>query len=138
MNITCFISMLVYNIIEIDELQMSYTIDFGITMKWFDSRIAFENLKPTLLGNNLDNLEIEKIWTPKLYFNHSTNIYMEAGQKSEGIFGSVFIIREGSPQQNDLSEIDEDYLYPGRENPISMINYFVIKLGCKIDLNWYG
>ena len=63
---------------------------------------------------------------------------MEAGQKREGIFGSVFIIREGSSQRNDLSEINEDYLYLGRENPISMVNYYVIKLGCKIDLKWYG
>ena len=138
MNIACFITVLVHNIIDIDELHMSYTIDFTITMKWFDSRIVFGNLKPTQFGNYLDNLEIEKIWTPKLYFNHSANLYMKAGHQSEGISGNVFIIREGSPQDNGLLEINEDYLYPGGENPIRMVNYYVIKLGCEIDLKWYG
>ena len=53
------------------------------------------------------------------------------------IIGNVVVHQKGSPQQNELSEIDEDYLYPGNENPISMENYFVKKLGCKMDLKWY-
>ena len=137
MNLPCFINVLVHNIIDIDELHMSYTIDFTITMKWFDSRIVFGNLRSTQFGNNLDNIEIGKIWTPKLYFNNSANLYMKAGHQSEGIYGNVFIIREGPPQENSLSEINENYLYPGGKNPIRMVNYYVIKLGCKIDLKWY-
>ena len=41
------------------------------------------------------------------------------------------------PKQNELSEMDEDYMYPGTENPIEMVNYIVVKLGCKFDLTWY-
>ena len=44
--------------------------------------------------------------------------------------------RNGSPKENKLLEIDEDYLYPGNENPIIMVNYFTTKLGCKFDLKW--
>ena len=41
------------------------------------------------------------------------------------------------PLQNDLSKMDEDYLYPGIENRLSIANYVVLKLGCKFDLDWY-
>ena len=145
-NVTCFISMMVYDIIDIDELHMTYKIDFKIALRWFDPRIVFRNLHTTAVPtayytNKLEDSEIRKIWTPKLYLRNSDNDFMEAGQKSNtpspGIFGSVLIHQKGPPKQNELSEIDEDYLYPGNENPISMVNFFVIKLGCKIDLKWY-
>ena len=135
-NIPIFISMKVYDIDEIDELHMSYTAHFKIKLKWYDSRIIFRNLKPKNIKNSLDNLEIEKIWTPKLYIMQSTNIYIEAGQNSQEVDGYVEIHRNGSPKENELLEIDEDYLYPGNENPIIAVNYITIKLGCKFDLKW--
>ena len=71
---------------------------------------------------------------------NSYNDYVEAGQNinnpSRGLVGSVFIHQSGSPQVNELSELDEDYLYPGHKTPISMINDITIKLRCKIDLKW--
>ena len=125
-------SLLVYDIMDIDELHMSYTIDFRIKLKWFDSRIVFRNLKPIDYENKLDNKEIEKIWTPKLYIRHSINAiaYIEAGHVI------VKIQRNGSPKENELWEIDEDYLYPGYKNPFIMRNYLTIKLGCEFDLKW--
>ena len=61
---------------------------------------------------------------------------MKAQQQKEDINVAVRIYRYGSPEQNELSEIDEDNLYPGNENPIGMVNYFQIKLDCKFDLKW--
>ena len=129
-NITSFVSLKVYDIVDVDELHMSYTVHFKIQLKWFDSRIIFRNLKLKHYRNKLDVLEIKKIWSPKLYIKHSINAIVEA------VHGTVMIQRNGSPQENALSEVDEDYLYPGNENPIIMINYFTIKLGCKFDLKW--
>ena len=85
-------------------------------------------------------LNITDYRLPKLYLMNSYNDYVEAGQNinnpSRGLVGSVYINREGSPQLNELSEIDEDYLYPGEKNPITMHNDITIKLRCKIDLEW--
>ena len=136
-NITTLISVTVSDIVAINELDMSYIIKVQIALEWFDSRIIFRNLKPSAFENQLNNLEIDRIWTPKLFMQHSNEIYMEAGGKDEGVVGFVRVKKEGSPYQNELSEIDEDYLYPGKENPIIMKNYFTIKLGCKFDLVWY-
>ena len=84
----------------------------------------------------MDNLEIDEIWTPYLYIEGSNSMYMKAKDQKEDIYVAVRIHRDGSPKQNELSEIDEDYLYPGNENPISLVNYFRIKLDCKFDLKW--
>ena len=135
-NITSFVSLKVFDIVDLDELHMSYTVNFRIQLKWFDSRIIFRNLKPTDWENKLDSSEIEKIWTPTLYIKDSNIVYVEAGQKIQEGIGSVRIHRNGSPKENELSEIDEDYLYPGDENSIIMVNFFIIKLGCKFDLKW--
>ena len=113
-----------------------YTVQFRIQLEWFDSRIIFRNLKPTDSENKLDISEIEKIWTPTLYIKDSNIVYVEAGQKIQEGIGSVWIHRNGSPKENELSEIDEDYLYPGHENSLIMVNFFIIKLGCKFDLKW--
>ena len=115
---------------------MSYTVYFKVTMKWFDSRIIFKNLKAKDYENQMDNLEIDEIWTPNLYIKDSNNMYMKAQEQKEDIYVAVRIHRYGSPEQNELAEMDEDYLYPGNDNPISLANYFRIKLDCKFDLKW--
>ena len=48
--------------------------------------------------------------------------------------GSVSIRRDGNHQLNPLDEINEDYLYHGKENPIIMTNSIVVRLGCKFHL----
>ena len=109
-------------------------------MKQHHCNISKRNLKPTRYENKLEDSEIGQIWTPKLYLMNSFADYIEAGQNinnpSRGLVGSVYIHREGSPQFNELSDLDEDYLYPGDKNPIVMINDITMKLGCKIDLRW--
>ena len=136
-NTTVFISMEVLDVLETNELQMEYTVELKIKLNWFDTRIIFRNLKPSHYENQLTKLEIEKIWTPNLLLLHSNQIQIRAGVEKEGEDGTVRIYRQSLPHQNNLSETDEDYLYPGIENQISMVNYIVVKLGCKIDLTWY-
>ena len=115
---------------------MSYTIYFQVTMKWFDSRIIFRNLKATDYENQLEYFEFDEIWIPNLYIMNSNNIYLKAKQENKDIYVIVRINRNGSPKQNELSEIDEEFLYPGNENSINMINYFHTKLRCTFDLKW--
>ena len=135
-NILSSLSLRVYDIVDVDELHMSYMVNFGINLRWFDSRIIFRNLKPRASDNKLDIEEIEKIWTPKLYIDNSHKVFVEAGQKTQDSSGHVKVYQKGYPIENELLEIDEDNLYPGNENPIQMSNFFEIKLGCKFHLMW--
>ena len=136
-NNTVFISLTVNDIVDINELHMSYHVNIEIILKWFDSRIIFRNLKPKRQENQLDSFEIGELWTPEIYFLYSNEVHIKAGEKREGSNGIVQVQQKGQPKPNELSEIDEDYMYPGTENPIEMVTYLVVKLGCKFDLTWY-
>ena len=125
----------IFDIREVNELNMDFTILVKIELKWSDSRITFRNLKASHKNNQLNDEQIDDIWTPELLFPHSNQIRIGAGEKIKSVSdGTVRVHRQGLPQTNELFEIDEDYLYPGNENPISMVNYFLIRLGCKFNL----
>ena len=123
------VSMEVIDMIAINELNMDVTVEIKIAMKWYDSRITFRNLKPTHHENQLDNEEKKQIWKPELLFLHSKGIQRHTW--------TLTVHREGSPQLDSLTNINEDYLYPGNDNPIRMVDYFVVKLGCKFNLDMY-
>ena len=66
-NFSSFITLYIHDIVDMNELHMSYIVNFQIHLKWYDPRINFRNLKTTDNENKLDILEIERIWTPKLF-----------------------------------------------------------------------
>ena len=134
----------IYNILKVHELEMDYTVDLSITLLWYDSRITFRNLKTNKDENILSMKEIDQIWSPELMFLDSDNVgIIKAGDqvsKDASKFsgkGSVRILRHGYPRQNPLLELDEDYLYPGKENALLMTNHMVVRLGCKFSLEMF-
>ena len=127
----------VQDIMEIDELNMVYTAKLKIKLQWFDDRLVFRNLKEDYQQNLLNEYEIDELWAPGLLILNSNQVFIRAGEETEGSNGIVRVHKKGLPQQNALSEIDEDYMYPGIENYISMVNYVTVKLHCKFDLQWF-
>ena len=78
-----------------------------------------------------------------MLFLNSEQGSIEAGQRTniaKSEFsgrGYVDIIRKGKSQKNALEELDEDYVYPGAENPIRMENWMFVVLDCKFHLEMY-
>ena len=69
----------------------------------------------------LNEEEINMIWSPELlYLNSKGYTNIKAGQHEDGSDSYQWVHRRGSWQSNDLSELDEDYLYPRSENQIIM------------------
>ena len=96
-------------------LEMYFKIEVKVTLKWFDSRLTFRNLKSSTFGNKLNKEEKGKIWIPELLFLNSKGyITLKArrGEHGEGIDGYIWVERRGSSLLNDLSDLNEDYLYP--------------------------
>ena len=139
----------IYDIPEIQELEMKYMVKLKVVMEWYDSRILFRNLKLnheiktgcTKNDNQLSATEIEQIWTPKLLFDNSLLGSIDAGRQNAADVtadigrGFVDIMRKQlNPHKNALEEIDEDFVYPGKKNAIRMKNYAFVMLQCKFDL----
>ena len=133
-NANVSISINVLNIREINEMEMNIKVEVEVILKWFDSRVTFRNLKSSTFKNQLSKKEINQIWSPELSFLNSkgTHSHIKAGGDE-----TVWINRKGSRQLNDLSELDEDYLYPGYENPIIMVSKMLVELDCAFDLTMY-
>ena len=137
------ISMHIYDLLDIKELEMKYKIFLKVEMRWYDSRILFRNLKSKSKNNQLSFEEIKKIWTPALCFSNSELKYVIAGQRHDDDVkdftgkGYVVIDRTGNSQINTLEELDEDYVYPGNENPLIMENWIYVVLDCKFELKMY-
>ena len=143
-NATISISMEIYDILNVQELEMEYTVHMKVQIWWYDSRIIFRNLKINKDKNILNKHEIDQIWSPELMFLDSNQVgIIKAGDhvsKDVSQFsgkGTVRILRQGNYQHNPLKELDEDYLYPGKENALLMTNHMVVKLGCKFFLEMY-
>ena len=141
-NITVSLSMNIYDILDIQEIHMQYKVFLRVELLWYDPRITFRNLKPKKDDNQLNANEIDQIWSPQLKFLNSDEIgvIIAGEQGSSGDLskfsgkGSVSIRRDGNHQLNPLDELNEDYLYPGKDNPIIMTNSIVVRLGCKFHL----
>ena len=143
-NTTISVSMEIYDILNVHELEMEYTVQLKIKLWWYDSRITFRNLKTNKDKNILSQLEIDQIWSPELIFLDSNQVgIIKAGDyvsKDASKFsgdGTIRILMQGKPQSNPLKEVDEDYLYSGKENALLMTNYMVVKLACKFFLHRY-
>ena len=118
-NTTVTVAMHIYEIANIDELEMAYTVHLKITMLWYDPRITFHNLKISKDENILNTEEIGKIWSPQLKFYNSDEIgvvyagdQVSADPSKFTSKGTVTIFRNGDHQYNALDELDEDFLYP--------------------------
>ena len=143
-----YIDLEVHDILDINELDGEYKIFLKVKLTWYDSRITFRNLKANYDNNKLKQDEIGKIWTPQLLFEHSDSIgFIKAGQELSYLAGDlsqfsgtgiVRVNRNGkSPLRNSLEEVNEDYLYLGKENAITMTNYMAVRIGCEFNLKMY-
>ena len=63
--------MSIMDLSEIVELKMRFTAKVRITLKWFDSRVFYHNLKPNIEQNLIPHKEKSKLWVPLLIFNNT-------------------------------------------------------------------
>ena len=99
--------------------------------------------KDFIIGTAVSYNDLKNPKLSKLITKHYSSITAENEMKPEALLNNdgsfswekADAIMEFA-KENDLMEIDEDYLYPGNENLIIMSNYFIIKLGCTFDLKW--
>jgi hypothetical protein len=114
---------------------------FSIQLKWYDDRIQFENLKTTekkigtvpIKRNIVDDEKRQDIWIPKLRFGNShTDVTIENDE-----FASVTISLEGNPILNSMSNLKENQLYKGSENPFVYERVYDLQLYCEFQLASY-
>lgn len=116
------------SISKIDELANTFKADVGIELKWMDHRLIFNNLAKN--GNFLDRFWQDQIWLPPLYFRN-TEERVPIGVTR------VKILRQGEPEQNDVSRINEGNQFSGEENELHLTANDEITFKCIFELSWF-
>ena len=114
------------SISKIDELNMSFDARTEITLKWVDQRINFISLAET--GNFLNKLSQDQIWLPPLYYSNT---------KEDASINVVHleILRQGKPENNDISELIEGWLFKGAENELQLVAKDELTFRCSFNLS---
>ena len=114
------------SISKIDELNMSFDARTDIKLKWVDRRINFISLSKT--GNFLNKLSQDQIWLPPLYYSNT---------KEDASINVVHveILRQSEPENNDISELNEGWLFKGAENELQLVAKDELTFRCSFNLS---
>ena len=97
-------------------------------MKWFDSRLHFNNLKS--VSRTLNPKEINRIWFPFFKFDNTRN-------KEISLLDSKSLLKvskEGNGVLTELHRIENKFIFDGKENPISYQRFYSLDFECEFNL----
>ena len=99
----------IHAISKIDELANTFKADVNIELRWIDHRITFNNLAK--YGNILDSFWQNQIWLPRLYYSNTE----EKIPILKSTLFQIEILRQGEPDQNEVSALSEGNQFNGEE-----------------------
>ena len=112
-------------------MEMSFTAEVFIILKWKDPRITFRDLKAN--GNFFSEEMLDLIWLPRIIF---ANTAENANVLKKGSFW-VEVLNEGTPKLMNRFEIHEGYLYSGNENRLVLRTAVQHNFHCDFRLKNY-
>jgi len=118
---------------KIDTLDLFYTADFVLSMRWRDPRLVWYDLRGATDLNSLDKQKQTKIWSPELSF---TNAKIIGGSKVDSI-SSTLVLRVGQPAPDNIERALEANVYAGVDSYIIMSREYFIDWTCDYDLIYY-
>jgi len=131
--ITVMINISILAFPKIDTLNLYYTADFVMSMRWVDPRLTYYDLRGRTDLNSLSKTMQTLIWTPTLGFTNAKSI---GGSTVDEVAKTVFQ-RVGQPMPDDIQMALEASVYRGAENFIIMKREYFIDWTCDYDLLYY-
>ena len=124
----------IQNILHLEEIEGLWQPKVVFTLRWFDKRLLFQNLKNRDNLNILVDEEKELIWFPEIVFSNIDNTLsrMLLDEKS-----SIIVKREGEGFPNDFTDFVAAELFHGYENPFLYSGTYSTKFECEFDLRSY-
>ena len=92
---------------SIDTVNLKFTADFYLNLRWYDFRVDFRDLNNITTLNGLSEVDREALWTPKLNFLNALGPY----QTVMDDLSSGVLIRQGNPLPEDLTMETEGLFY---------------------------
>ena len=119
---------------------MRFKVTFLLSLKWFETRLTFNNLKlsesklnDVAHGNNVGHSDAVHIWMPRVFFASS----LEEVPVRHDVLSSIEILREGKAQTNSPYDLYSNQLFEGAENPFVFKRVYTLDIACDFKLQWY-
>ena len=127
------VGMNVETIMDINEVDGYFQVQFYLTLKWFESRLRFNNLKEDIDLNNFLPSENTEIWVPELIFENTE----EKPSTTSDEKTSIKVEKRGKFKASDISENQNIQYFAGSENPISLSRFYNQRFLCDYQMAWY-
>ena len=118
----------------IDTVNLKFTTDYFLNLRWYDLRIDFRDLNNITALNSLSETDKDSIWTPNLAFVNALGPYHTVvDEKTSGV-----LIREDEiPLPEDPTLSTEAMLFSGRSNSILLTREYFLEYSCNFELHYY-
>ena len=110
-----------------------FEVQFVLTLKWFDPRVRFKNLKDVVSHNRFLPSEIESIWVPELIFSNTKDKPTTVIDKNV----KLYVEKLGSPQGSSKTEIENIEYFAGNDNPMFLKRFYNQRFLCDYQMSWY-
>ena len=128
------VSSQIWAVLDIQEVALVMNLQFELSLKWFDGRLQYYNLKDNEDINALLYEETQQVWVPSVIFqNTKSQITSKNDEKSRMI---VLKMKNGTFNSDGLLNEDID-IYEGNDSPIIMSRVYDIEFLCDYKMQWY-
>ena len=128
------VTMVLMNILDIEEVKHIITLKFGMMLEWYEKRAIYHNLKQEETLNSLTGSEIKKLWTPYvIYKNTDKSDAVRIGE----VDTTLTVTREGNFSRSPITVADEIETFQGSENKLTMNQTDSKQFHCIYQLQTY-
>ena len=120
-------------ILDIDEKRERFATKFLLSLKWFDPRLNFRNLKNKTAANKLVNEEMESVWIPQVIFVNTPDF--DVSKDDEKAF--ALINRTQQAVFSPLEELTISHLYKGGQNSLNLKRAYSTVWICNYNVKWF-
>ena len=126
----------IINLLEINEVEESFTVRLDITREWYDERLTYHNLKENGNSNTLSIADQKILWYPSILFENVASSNQWAENKDRSSFSIVRDLQYDY-QRADITIINNVFLYEGSQNNLKSTKGFTITWICTFQMLWY-
>lgn len=65
------ISAIVLSIVNVDTVDLKFTLDFALTVQWYDERLQYQDLNKNNVLNSVSRSQLQVMWTPLIMMQNS-------------------------------------------------------------------
>ena len=114
-----------------------FQVQFLLTMKWFETRLRFKNLKDDIKLNTFLPTERDVIWVPELIFSNTEEKPSTVVDEKTSILVDTTYHAYQTYQLSDKDENSNIQYFSGAQNPLNLRRFYNQRFLCNYQLKWY-